>query len=163
MILHLGVIDLPYVEAPPASGQRSGKRRPGPHKRHAKQFANKTTGDVAEILEAKYHVMEHFSEIHGEDIVDALGDSLQGAIESLLMGGPPRLDALGSATSKIEDIFKQMLSKGELDALGYPGIPTKAAERGVSHRFKRAYVRRQARPSFIDTSLYQSSFKAWTD
>lgn len=162
MILHLGVIDLPYVEAP-APGQRSGKRRPGPNKRYAKRYSNKTTGDVAELLEAKYHVMEHFYQLHEDDVVKAIGESLQGAVESLLMGGPPTLDAFGGATSKIEDLFKQMLSRRELDAIGYPGVPTAAAEAGVSHRFKRAYVKRDARPSFIDTSLYQSSFKAWID
>lgn len=162
MILHLGVIDLPYVEAP-APGQRSGKRRPGPHKRHARRYANKTTGDVAEILEGRYHVMEHFSELHSDEIVEAIEGSLQGAVESLLMGGPPQLDAFGAGTSKIEDAFKQMLSQRELDGLGYPGIPTAAAESGVSHRRKRAYVKRDSRPSFVDTSLYQSSFKAWID
>ena len=120
-----------------------------------------TTGDVAEILEAKYHVMELFWELHQADIARDFEGSMLGSFESLVMGGPITLDLHGTATSKIEDRFKQMLSNKELDSLGYPGIPTAAAEAGVSHRFKRAYKRRASRPSFVDTGLFMSSFKAW--
>jgi len=49
----------------------------------------------------------------------------------------------------------------EVEKLGIPGVPTKAALRGVNHRLKHPYRRRGARPSFVDTSLYMSSFKAW--
>jgi len=160
-VLHLGVIDIPYVDA-------KGKARP--HKRHRQKYENKTTGDVAEILEAKYHVMEHFYELHHAEVDHLLFESFEGAIESLLAGAPPTLSVAGTATSKIEDAFKQMLSTMELDALGYPGIPTQAALDGVSHRFANpthrrvkgaGLVRRAPRPSFIDTGLYQASFKAW--
>lgn len=163
--LHLGVLDLPYVEAPPPAKKppKRAPRRPRPHKAHAKKFSNNTTGDVAEILEAKYHVMELFWELHQDDIAEDFADSLSGAIETFIMGGPVNFDVTGTATSRIEDRFKQMLSLRELDALGYPGIPTAAAEHGVSHRFKRARQKRAARPSFVDTGLYASSFKAWVD
>lgn len=160
MILNLGVMDLPY--ATPERTRRAPKK-PGkrPRKRSGGAVRVMTTGDVAEILEAKYHLMEHFVQLHGADIAGALTNSMQGALETVLMGGPAAQDIFGTATSQIEDVFKNMLSTRELDVLGYPGIPTAAAERGVSHRFKRPYVRRGPRPSFIDTGLFQSSFKAW--
>lgn len=139
--LHLGVIDLPYTYG-------SG---------------SKTTGDVAEILEDKYHVMEHFYELHSVQIVENISDSLVGSFESLMSGAPPRGDLYAGGTAKIEEAFKNFLTNKEMDALGYPGVPTAAAQRGVSHRFKKPYKKRAPRPSFIDTGLYESSFKAWVD
>ena len=135
-VLHLGVIDVPYA-------RRGGK----------------TTGDVAEILEAKYHVMEVFYRQNDAHVARSLEKSVAGALESLLLGAPPSIDAFGAGTSRIEDRFKQFLSRREIEKLGYPGVPTGAALRGVSHRFKKK--RGGRRPSFIDTGLYQSSFKAW--
>jgi hypothetical protein len=161
MILNLGVTDLPYADPEPA---RKVPKKPGKRPRKAaERRGSLTTGDVAEILEAEYHVMEHFVELHGEDIARHIEGSMQGAIENLLAGAPPGAenDIFGTAMSEIEDAFKNMLSLKELDKIGYPGIPTAAAEKGVSHRFKRPYQRRNPRPSFIDTGLYQSSFKAW--
>lgn len=163
MILHFGVIDIPYVEAPtpkkaPKDPKRSARR---PHKAHAKKYGNITTGDVATILEDRYGVMQAFYNAHQKDVVSAIENSLQGSIESLLMGGPPRLDAFGAGMSKIEDLFKQFISQGEIERMGIAGVPTAAALRGVSHRFKQAYKLRAPRPSFEDTGLYEASFKSW--
>jgi hypothetical protein len=164
MILHLGVIDVPYVQPNPQPKARKASARPRLHKRHRKKYANVTTGDVAEILEAKYHVMEVFFRQHDQDVVAVqLEKSLKCAVESLMMGAPLTLDPFGTATSEIENRMKQFLSNREMDALGYPGVPTMAAQMGVSHRFAHPYKRRPARPSFIDTGLYQSSMKAWID
>ena len=41
----------------------------------------KTTGDVAEILEAKYHPMEIFSEVHGEQIADHVAEAMNGVLD----------------------------------------------------------------------------------
>ena len=151
MLLHFGVIDVPYAHTPPSRRKKKAVAR------------ITTTGDVAEILESSYHVMEHFWNIHQADVVAALEGSLQGAIDSLIMGAPLSASVFGSAESEIEDRFKRMLSERELDVLGFPGIPTTAALRGVSHRHKRSRARRPARPSFVDTGLYQASFKAWVE
>jgi hypothetical protein len=142
MKLVLGVVDLPYSRR----GRRGSK-------------GSQTTGDIAEILESKYHVMAHFVEQHGPEIGDDLANAMAGNLESILMGAPPRGDMFAGATSQIEDRFRKMLAAKELDALGYPGIPTEAALKGVSHRFK---GKRSGgpRPSFQDTGLYSSSFKA---
>ena len=108
--------------------------------------------------------MQHFWQIHGQEVADDLAESLSGSIETFLMGGPISLDPTGTATSKIEDRFKQMLSMRELDAIGYPGIPTAAAQAGVSHRFKSGFNKNKApRPSFVDTGLFSSSFRAWVE
>ena len=148
MILHLGVIDQPYT--PPPRRGRSKTR-------------TVTTGDVAGWLETRYHVMEVFAQEHAADIASDIEQSLTGTIQSLLMGAPPSIDAFGAATSAIEQRFRQFIDTKEMERLGYPGVPTQAALMGVSHRFKRPYVRRPPRPSFQDTGLYETSFKAWVD
>lgn len=139
--LHLGVTDLPY-----------GKK------------GSKSTGDVAEILEARYGLVEKFVDMHAAVIQHDIENSLQGALETLAMGGPAAgpARALATAASAIEDTFKQSLTMQSYDGkIG--GVPTGAALRGVNHRMKRPYVRRSPRPSFIDTGLFQSSFRVWAD
>ena len=165
MILHLGVYDIPYVDdsKPKPKKARKGKHRIGPHPAHAAKYKGITTGEVAQILEDKYHVMEVFYHQHEQDVASDLEKSLSGTLESLLLGAPSTIDPFGTATSEIEDRFKQFLSTKEMETLGYPGVPTLAALEGVSHRFKHAYAKRPARPSFIDTGLYQASFKSWID
>jgi len=152
--LHLGVNDIPYNEPPP-----SGKRR-----RKKIAAGTQTTGDVAEILEAKYHIFENFWELHKENIAGDLEDGLAGALESLLMGAPTSLDVFGSATSKIGDRFKKFLSEGEMEKIGYPGVPTQAALDRRSGKKRSARFKR-ARPgtgvSFIDSGLYSASSLAW--
>ena len=143
-VLHLGVIDQPYNE-PPGKGQ--------------KRIGAETTGDVAEILEKKYHVMEVFYGKYKADIAKDLETSLVGALENLLMGAPATADPFASASSKIENKFRKFLTNKEMD--GRAGIPTEASLLGISHRFKR--MRGPPRPSFIDTGLYENSFKAWID
>ena len=137
--LFLGVIDVPYLDA-----------------------EGKTTGDVAEILEKKYHVMEIFAETHGQQIADHLAEGMGGALESLMMGGPTDLTkAMGGATSKIADDMKQFIASGEMETLGYPGVPTKAALAGVNHRLKKK--RGPRRVSFVDTGQYQASMTDWVE
>ena len=151
--LHLGVLDQPYRFQ---ASSRRGKRR--------SRASTKTTGDIATYLEDKYHVLEHFYELHQKDIAKSLEKSLAGSLETMLMGGPaPAAPSFASAESEIETMMKDMISKQELDSLGYPGIPTLAALRGVNHRMLHPYARRPPRPSFRDTGLYQSSLKAWMD
>lgn len=143
--LHLGVIDLPYSAAPSKTMKKS---------------ASVTTGDVAEFLESKYHVMEVFYEQNKSVVAKNLEVSIKNSLESLLLGAPTTIDPFGAATGAIEHDFKQFLLQKQMDALGYPGVPTQASLEGVSHRFANKKGA-PGRPSFIDTGLYQSSFKAW--
>ena len=162
--IHLGVVDIIYSEPPSAGPKRVRKasKHPRPHKSQAAKYGNMTTGDVAEILEAKYHIMEIFWTMHEAQIAADLEESLSGALETFLLGGPITATGFESALSKMEDSFKQMLAQGELDTIGYPGIPTAAALAGRSSRFKSGYTKnRMPRKSFIDTGLYSSSFKVW--
>lgn len=140
--LHLGVNDVPY-----------------PH-----NSKGKTTGDVAEILEAKYHLMATFAQIFDRQIRAAATKSIQGAVSTMIMRGTgsTKRHPLAGATSEIEHLFKQAISQQAFDGK-ISGVPTAAALRGVSHRFKHPYAKRPARPSFRDTGLYQSSFRAWVD
>jgi hypothetical protein len=153
--LHLGVVDLPYSEPPPKKGKR--KKKGGGSNL-------KSTADVAAILEDKYHIMQHFAELHHEDIVHSLENAVEGALENLLSGAQHNPNMFDNAASEIEVMFKDMLTNKELEGIGYPGVPTQAAIKGVSHRFKHPYAKANPqRPSFIDTGLYQSAFKAWIE
>jgi hypothetical protein len=155
LILHLGVVDLPYAgrETP-----RQVKRR---LKRGGKAPAGaKTTYDVAMILESKYHVMETFAHRYKDEMAAELVSALNGRMENLLMGAPLSHGPFGEAESAIKDMFSKFLENREMD--GLPGIPTKAALSGVSHRFKNKR-NPNGRPSFIDTGLYESSARAWID
>lgn len=136
MILHLGVDELPYEES------------------------GVTTGDVAEILEDKYEVMEGFVYLHKDDIQEALVNGLGGAIENLMSG--VKTDPFGEAMSTIETGFKQYLTREEIVYTHSPGkVPTMAALLGHTKRKKGKTGNR--RPSFIDTGIYQSSFKSWIE
>jgi hypothetical protein len=155
--LVLGVTDIPYVQKP---SPRQRKIRGG----------TVTTGDVAGFLEDRYHVMEVFARENETKIAGYLEDGLRGSLESLLMGAPPSLDPFGSGTAKIEERFKNFLSLGEMDALGYPGVPTQAAINRASGKRRSARFKRRRGPatnvapvSFVDTGLFSSSFKAWID
>jgi hypothetical protein len=157
--LYLGVIDQPY-RTPPAQAGRGKTGKPG-RKRKA-QVAARTTYDVARILEAKYHIMEVFYEAHADEINQQVLDAYTGAVETAIMRGRlPTLHLTGVDTVKKD--FNDFLDQEQMATLGVPGVPTQAALHGVSHRFKRPYVKRARRPSFIDTGLYESSFIAWVD
>ena len=150
-VLHLGVIDLPYVHAP---SRRQRKVRAG----------TVTTGDVAGWLEDRYHILETYAHVHEGDIVRSLENGIGGSLENLMMGAPPSLDVFGQATSEIEQGMKDFISKNEMAALGYPGVPTKAALARAggkaSARMKRGRKSNAVAVSFIDSGLFQSSLKA---
>lgn len=154
LTLHLGVSDVPYVQ--PANATR------GSSKTHAGKIRYATTGDIAEKLERDYGVMEHFFEWHGGEIAADLEEGLKGALESYALGAPVQLEPFGSGIAKVEERFRDFLSTKEMDSR-IAGVPTQAAQRGVSHRFKRPYAKHPPRPSFVDTGLYEASMKAWID
>lgn len=157
MILHLGVIDVPYDD-----GQ--------------------TTGDVAEILEGDadkedsgYQVMGNFAALHADEITEFVEISIREAIENLIAGVPVEgLDPFAQACIDIGKLFPSYLNDEEIVATGQTGVPTKAALLGVRTSFKkkselvdaktyRSRVRGMRRPSFVDTGLYRDSFLAWVD
>lgn len=119
-----------------------------------------TTGDVAEYLENDYHVMRTYLELHEKDIGDELVQALAGEIESLAQGKPGRVD-LSGPMAKIESEFRDYLDKGEWRQTS--GQVIQAADAGVSRRRKHPYAKRKQRTAFVDTGLYQASFRAWLE
>lgn len=166
MIIHFGVIDVPYSGPADAPRRSVTRRRPDGSIESftAPASGAETTGDVATWLEEKYHVMEVFLEERRPKIETALEKSLEGAIENLLLGGPLDHEAFAEGESEVGALFRAFLSERGMDAVGVPGVPTKAAQKGVNHRLKHPYSKdNKERPSFIDTGLYQASFRVWID
>jgi hypothetical protein len=157
--LVLGVHDMAYAAQFHAS---TGARKKGVSKAQAAYGKGQTTGDVAQILEARYGIMRTFFDMNRDDIVRAVERSMVGSVINIVNGQPGPIAPEAQAMSDIETAFKQSLSNRAYDG-AIKNVPTQAAERGVSHRFKKPYARRASRPSFIDTGLYQSSFTAWTE
>lgn len=163
--LKMGVIDQ-YYTTPPG---RYIKTKGGKKKFRASKARNKapvTTTQVANWLESKYHVMEIYLTLHSKQVQSFVDKALLGAARNLIISGRMAANPLAGAEQKITADFKAFLSNREIERIGYPGIPTKAALRGKSSRFKLGYAldragNRTRRPSFIDTGLYQASAKAW--
>src|SRR5580693_1553095 len=93
--LHLGVLDVPYA---------NGKA---------------TTGDVATILEDRYHIMEIFLEEAGRDaITDAFEHSAEEALQDLFSGASPASVSLTlGATEEIQEAFRVFLDGRGLDGI----------------------------------------------
>lgn len=132
----------------------------------------KTTGEVAGYLEDEYHIMRTFLESYEEQIGEFLADAMVGEIESLAQGvaifGKDISTHLGgrvisgqSVNGKIEEAFRDFLDAREWKQTS--GQAVGAADQGVSHRKKKPLKKRDARSEFVDTGLYQASFRAWIE
>jgi hypothetical protein len=150
MKMHLGVIDVPYTSE-----------------------SSETTGDVAQDLEDRYGIMQHFITKHEDIVANELESGFANALDMIMKGEkPPSQSALfKNAMGKIEVKFKEFITDKEMDG-EVNGVPTKASLEGTSHRFKWENKKRArkkqmkdkpGRPSFVDTGLYRQSFKAWID
>lgn len=157
--LVFGVVDTPY-----SSVAKNGKTR------------TETTGEVANILEKKYHVMETYFELHKRDIADALRSAFVNSMRQARKRGTMPENPFFDALAKIDSGFRDFLDAGEMQRvlntltqseldyfLSSTSGFTKAAQRGVNHRKKNPYAKKAARPAFIDTGLYQQSFKSWIE
>lgn len=143
LTLHLGVLDIAY-------------------RVRSKKISSITTGDVAQILEDKYGIFAAYWRVHGNDGAKAIEQSLEGAMEALLMGRA--VDPWGSAMQKIQSGFRDFISSREVERVGIPGTPTAAALAGVNHRLAHPYRKSNPRrPSFRDTGLYMASARMWVD
>lgn len=161
--LHLGVSDIPYGSA----YQAATSRRPGPQPGPAQQAAmqRQTTGDVAVLLEARYHIMEKYYELRKEFVKQIIVQAMHDKLERIHMGQASGSSALLTPNDlgDIRQDFQDMLDRRAFDNV-INGVPTRAAKMGVNHRLKHPYAKSNpARPSFIDTGLYQTNFRAWTD
>lgn len=139
IVLHLGVVDVAYTE----------------------QGKPTTTGDVAEILEQKYSVMQTFVDLHEDDIADAIAFKMAGLLESAVKGDPVNVKNL--EFPQVDTMFRDYLDAGEWEQQK-GNMPTMAAVKGVKRSKKQPFKKtNKTRPSFIDTGLYQSSFRSWVD
>ncbi len=172
--LHLGIIDVPYSQASYRKVSAKSKRFRKGRALRGDEGTNlydvptniPTTGDVATWLENKYHIMEVFAEDVGLDAIDdALAHSVAGAIQNLVAGIPPeKLRPTAEAMGELESAFRHFLSQEEMAGLGVPGVPTKAALKGVNRRLLHPFAKgNPRRPSFLDTGLYSANAKFWID
>lgn len=155
--LTFGVLEIAYSDAHSAFNKKAGAT---------------TTGEVAEILEKRYRVMQTFFDLRKGRIAEFLADGMATAIQNLVSGRPTigsavtlgTGNAMYDAAQRIEHEFRSFLDANEMQklAIALTGAPiSQAAARGVNHRKKRPYVKKnKARPAFIDTGLYRSSFRA---
>jgi hypothetical protein len=139
MRLVLGVVDLAYAE-----DDGSGVT---------------TTGDVAEFLENRYHVMQIFSIEHEDEIAEDLAQAMVDQIADITSGAPLPGDPFFDATEQIRMRFQTFIETEEIAKIS-PDAPTQAALEGRSKRRKGAGPRRA---SFRDTGTYMGSFRAWID
>ena len=134
--LHLGVVDVAYK----AEGSMT------------------TTGEVAGYLEDKYHVMETFLELHGEDIADGVAKQLMGLMANAKAGAPLVVGTV--EFGKVQQQFANYLESSEWERTS--GQTIMAAKMGIRHSKKWVYSNaRGPRPAFIDTGLYKASMRAW--
>lgn len=150
MKIHLGVADQLY----------SGK--------------NISTGDVAEILEAKYGILKEFFVAHQSDIQLLIERCYLKAFEEMAAGLPSR-DPFGSAMQEIQQMMDDWLSKQEVEKVGIKGVPTKAALLGKNSnfasgfnqvsmkKFKKGVRVGKRRPSFVNSGLMRASYRAWVE
>jgi hypothetical protein len=145
--LNLGVVDVGYTDSAGAT----------------------TTGDVAGYLEDRYHIMRSFVELHEEWIGNALANAVAGAIESAAQGKPAAELDLNPVMGSIEERFRDFLDSGEMQRqfdAGQQALPEaltiEAADKGINHRKENPNTQKP-RQAFIDTGLYQASFRAWVD
>lgn len=165
LTLHLGVFEISYTDDEPVAKRvaksRKGKQRP---RGQASGATSQNTGDVAEILEEKYHIFETFYDLHEEEIAETLADSMAGSLETLLSGGPASPNPFAAAESDIQAMFKKYLESAEIEGTATPGVPTLAALHGVSHRLKHPYAKgNPRRPSFVDSGLLEASATIWLE
>jgi hypothetical protein len=153
--LHLGVVDV----SEPAGG---------------------TTGSVATQLEENYGLFSAFYETKKDQITHLIEEDVDIAIEALINGSALK-NPFGDSTSTIDILFKDFLSTQEAERVLAPGknglpVPTKAALEGKSLRLKGGKKIRKVkkgqeyqnyygnrRPSFIDSGVFEASFKAWVE
>jgi hypothetical protein len=121
----------------------------------------KTVGMVAEELEKKYGIVETFYNMEEPNIVKDLENAFGNALELGMTGGSP--EPIWDPSLVYEPRFRRAISTRKFDGV-IPGVPTKAAKAGVSHLRVDPYKKGAAeRPSFMNTTLYMRSFRAWTE
>ena len=146
MKIVLGVLDAPHMEYL--------------HGMPAKE-SDLMIGDLAEILESKYRIMQTFADMRKGEIAKAVKEAIALKIKAEIRGVKTPVNHLARAFGQIEHSFKDFIATQQMDGR-VAGVPTMASLMGVNHRLKHPYASSNpVRPSFIDTGQYVASFKAW--
>ena len=136
--IHFGVRDIPY----PLELYPDGR----------------TTHQVAEFLESKYGVIEHFVTDNEPKIRALIKKQSERHARHVVAGRKPSLQPM---LDQIKQEFTTYILRKRLDGR-VAGVPTQASLRGVNHRLRHPYAKgNPKRPSFFDTGLYVGSFRAW--
>jgi hypothetical protein len=165
--LHLGFQEYPYADRygtqSPLTASVKKKAAKVISRSQASYGHGKTTSEVAKELEDKYKIVETFYNMEEDNIVELLTEAYGDKIEEVMAGQEVPKERISSKeTDKIEAKFRRALSSQRFDGV-INGVPTLAAQRGVSHLRQHPYAKRGPRPSFIDTGMYQRSFTAWIE
>jgi hypothetical protein len=144
--LVFGVVDIPY-------GFAYGEDTENP---------DMTTGDVADFLEADYAIMQNFFKKYEAEILELISNYSIDILNDILNGTPIKIEsAISSALPEIRNLFEKFILEKEMDYL-VSGVPTKRSKKGIIHRKKKVYYE-PYRPSFLDSRMYMSSFRAYID
>ncbi len=117
-----------------------------------------TTGEVAEILEKKYDVMGTFVDAHADKIKDDVASVYVLFLNNYLKTGETWGGHKEFPLEKVDAEFKDYLDRDEWQRI--TGRTIMAAALGLSSR-KKDKQYSGPRPAFIDTRLYQRSFRAF--
>lgn len=147
-----------------ATVKKRGGRRLSPVQQAYGQ--GKSVGQVALELERKYKIVETFYYIEEDNlIIPMLAEGYRDALEMEMktQGTTGTFKILRTGDSnKLETRFRRNLSGRRYDGI-IPNVPTRTAQRGISHLRRNPAASQGSRPSFIDTGLYQRSFKVWEE
>jgi hypothetical protein len=159
--LHFGVIDVPYG---PIAPRRVRVRiiRGKPVRASLPAAGAETTVDVANILEAKYHLFEVFMEENETAIGASLVGSMKDATDRMFATGqvPDRIFP-EEGQPDLQALFVEAINRRSFDGI-IPGVPTQASMGGSNLRKKNKGAG-EARPSFRRTGLYQQSARIWVE
>ena len=102
--------------------------------------------------------MQVFYQLHEQEIGNEIARTVANNMDALLQGERVPSLPFAGADQKIAHWFRNYLDSDEWQKTSGQAIA--AAQNGVSHRFKKPKAKRGPRPAFIDTGLYQASFRA---
>lgn len=160
-LLNFGENEVPYQYS--KTPLRMRRAREGKAARPRPDAYTVTTLEVARFLEKRYHVMEVFHRVHGDDIAKFMADDMVKAFQNIKLGMPRDIlnrSLLQTAMSHTEDAFRRFVFTGEAERVGIPDTPTQASIDRHSLRFKNQ-VSPSGRPSFYSTGQYIGNFRAW--
>lgn len=156
IVLHMGFINTPYSKKAKIAPMTFAKAHEA--KRQRAVSGRLGAQSVAGILEAKYNVVEVFTQVHGEDIQEILTDAFRDTIiktfsEKKKFASERMVQFMKPKTAEIEKLFRSYLDREE------SGADVAAANKG-NRSGRKAKTPRQP---FIDTGIYRASFRCWAD